>query len=63
MKKKETKKKWNDAYRKRIKEIKIRSILDKQRKRDYYRQNRSIILTLCGMSHNSHKKVLKMLKG
>ena len=31
LKKKENKKKWNDAYRKRIKEIKIRSILDKQR--------------------------------
>jgi hypothetical protein len=43
LKKKENKKKYNDAYRKRIKEIKIRSILVKQRNREYYSQNRNVI--------------------
>ena len=49
MKKKENKKKWNDAYRKRVKEkacsqtMKRSLILEKQRHREYYTQYRNVI--------------------
>ena len=49
LKNKENKKKWNDAYRKRLREkksgvaIKRSSILEKQRLREYYKLNRNVI--------------------
>ena len=49
LKKKENRKKWNDAYRKRLKEKSnspsiIRSlIMEKQSKKEYYKQNRNIV--------------------
>jgi hypothetical protein len=63
LKKKENKKKWNDAYRKRLKEksnsptIKRSLILEKQRQKEYYNKNRNILRETKRKIRESNKEV------
>ena len=66
LKKKENRKKWNDAYRKRLKEKSssrtiIRSlIMEKQRQKEYYKQNRNIVRERWKKNHETNQEVLSL---
>jgi hypothetical protein len=66
LKQKENRKKRNDAYRKRLKEKTssrtiIRSlIMEKQRKKEYYKQNRNIVRERMKKNHEKNQEVLSL---